>query len=79
MAYYKNQNYLATSDSAEFDKIHTPGTAAPHSAIYRCEGCGTEVASNQGQPLPSQNHSQHTQAQGAIRWRMVVYAVHKKD
>lgn len=74
MALYKHGNYLAQSQDAAFDALHNPGASTPHSGIYRCEGCGHEVASNGGNPLPPQNHHQHTTAQGHIRWRMVVFA-----
>jgi hypothetical protein len=76
MAWYKHAADLQRSDSAEYDKEHKPGDAAPHSGIYRCLGCRKEVASNQYEPLPSQNKHQHTAQQGAIRWRMVVFADH---
>jgi len=71
---YKNLNYLSQSSSSSFDDIHKPGDNTPHSGIYRCEGCGTGIASNAGNPLPPQNHHQHTTQQGAIRWRMIVWA-----
>jgi hypothetical protein len=71
---YRYEHFLTKSTSAEFDKIYTPGTSTPHSGIYRCEGCGDAVASNVGNPLPPQNHHQHTSAQGTIRWRMIVWA-----
>ena len=74
MALYKNGQHLTKSEDAAFDKDHKPGDAAPHSGIYRCTGCGREEASNQHQPLPPQNHHQHGQTQGQIRWRMLVYA-----
>ena len=74
MALYKNSAYLKTSTSAAFDKLHKPGENTPDSGIYRCEGCGKEIASNAGNPLPPQNHHQHTTAQGSIRWRMIVQA-----
>ena len=76
MAWYKHPTFLKKVDHSEFDEEHTPGTAAPFSGIYRCSGCGREVASNKGQPLPPQNHHQHTQAQGKIRWRLIVFADH---
>ena len=78
MATYKYANYLVKNEHAAFDAIHKPGEQAPHSGIYRCEGCGSEVASNQGQPLPTQNHNQHSANQGAIRWRLIVYADHNQ-
>jgi hypothetical protein len=74
MALYKYAQFLKTSDHSSFDDILNPGASTPHSGIYRCEGCGHEVASNAGNPLPPQNHHQHNTSQGAIRWRMAVYA-----
>jgi hypothetical protein len=74
MALYKYIQYLRQSSDAAFDSVHAPGHSTPHSGIYRCEGCGKEVASNGGNPLPPQNHHQHSPAQGSIRWRMAVYA-----
>jgi hypothetical protein len=77
MALYKYSQFVGMSDSAAFDTLHKPGATTPHSGIYRCEGCGHEIASNGGNPLPPQNHHQHTTSQGAIQWRMTVYAVTK--
>jgi hypothetical protein len=74
MSLYKYATYLALSNHQAFDTISTPGTATPHSGIYRCQGCGKEVASNAGNPLPPQNHHQHEQSQGTIRWKLNVYA-----
>jgi hypothetical protein len=77
MAWYKNPNILHKSDGNAYDSVHKPGEIVGHSGIYRCEGCGHEIASNQGDPYPPQNHHQHTQAQGLIRWRLIVYADHE--
>jgi hypothetical protein len=74
MALYKHGNHLTQTNDAAFDLIHSPGVATPHSGIYRCEGCGHEVASNAGNPLPPQNHHQHSTSQGPIRWYLLVYA-----
>jgi hypothetical protein len=76
MASYKYGTYLVQNNSEEFDKEHSPGVAAPFSGIYRCMGCGREVASNATQPLPPQNNHQHSDNQGAIRWRLIVFADH---
>ena len=74
MAVYKNSAYLRTSDSAAFDALHHPGANTDNSCIYRCEGCGHEIASNKGSnPLPPQNHHQHGTG-AAIHWRLMVYA-----
>ncbi len=72
MALYKYPQVLELSDHAAFDQILPPGSPAPYSGIYRCEGCGHEIAEIQGRPLPPQNHHQHQPSQGPIRWRLVV-------
>ncbi|MGE0244003.1 MAG: hypothetical protein AB7Q37_00035 [Pyrinomonadaceae bacterium] len=75
MATYKYNNYVNQSDHAEFDKLHSPGEIAYNSGIYRCEGCGDEIAANKDNPLPPQNHHQHSTSQGKIRWKLTVFAV----
>lgn len=77
MATYKYAECLEQNLSDAFDAIYRSASTAPHSGIYQCMGCGSEVASNQMQPLPSQNHHQHNQQQGDIRWRLIVYADHQ--
>ena len=79
MALYKYQQYLKLDQGNTFDQEHPPGSLAPLSGIYRCMGCGKEVASNQQQPLPPQNHHQHTVLQGTIRWKLVVFAYHNQS
>ena len=74
MALYKHAQYLKENTNRAFDEIHHPGFTTPHSGIYRCEGCGHEIASNADNPLPPQNHHQPTTAQGTIRWRLIVCA-----
>lgn len=74
MALYKYSQYLQQSQHEAFDGSLTPGTRLNNSGIYRCEGCGDEIAANKGDPLPPQNHHQHAPSQGAIRWRLIVYA-----
>lgn len=74
MALYKYARYIATSNHNVFDQVYSPGANTPFSGIYRCEGCGDEVASNQGNPLPPQNHHQHSPSQARIQWRLVVFA-----
>ena len=77
MAGYKYDQYIHQMNDTAFDGEHTPGTSTPLSGIYRCLGCGREDVSTQGHPLPPQNHHQHTQAQGRIRWRLAVWADHQ--
>lgn len=77
MALYKNANYLQQNSDKAFDVDHEPGAVPPHSGIYRCMGCGREIVAEEDRRFPPQNHHQHTNSQGAIRWRMIVYADHK--
>jgi hypothetical protein len=72
MAEYKYSRFLTQGHSAEYDQAHQPGFSAPWSGIYRCVGCGKEDTCNQYDPLPPQNHHQHTPQQGAIRWQLIV-------
>ncbi len=79
MALYRYEKFLQSSKPNDaWETLYTPGTKAPHSGIYRCEGCGDEIAANAGNPLPPQNHHQHTKEQGTIRWRLIVFPVQKK-
>jgi hypothetical protein len=74
MALYKYANFLMQTNSAVFDEEYSPGTATPHSGIYRCKGCGNEIAANIGNPLPPENHHVHSVLQGRIRWQLIVWA-----
>lgn len=76
MSWYKHGKYLRQVDGNEFDVIHQPGVKAPFAGIYRCAGCDHEVGIALGHTLPPQGHHQHTAAQGAIRWFLVVFADH---
>lgn len=75
MALYKHGAYFTETQHANFDSTHLPGSRVPDSGIYRCEGCGDEISHTKDQILPTQNHRQHSQAQGAIRWRLIAAAV----
>ncbi len=78
MAQYKYPHFLNQLDHAAYDVSHAPGLICPDSGIYRCEGCGDEIASNKGNPFPPQNHHQHAPNQGAIRWKLIVFAQSKR-
>lgn len=73
MALYKQGNYLTHVEDPAFDQIHEPGIAAPYPGIYRCTGCGDEIAIAGGHVLPAQNHRQHSILSGPIRWQLLVY------
>ena len=74
MALYKYDQFLGKSDHAAFDVAYSPGEINQNSGIYRCEGCAREIASNENDPFPPQNHHQHSPGSGPIRWRMIVFA-----
>ncbi|WP_432591864.1 hypothetical protein [Stenotrophomonas maltophilia] len=76
MASYKNANFLVHNDGVAFDALLPPGTIAHNSGIYRCSGCGNEIAANKDNPLPPQNHHQHSAGQDPIKWQLIVFAVH---
>ena len=77
MAFYKYGHFLTQrTDLTDFDFVHAPSSNTPSSGIYRCEGCGREITSVRGHPLPPQNHHQHAAAQGAIRWQLTVMSTH---
>ncbi len=76
MASYKYIKYLGQSTSDTFDQITHPSEQTPYSGIYRCEGCGREISSVHPHTMPPQNHHQHSTTQGAIRWRLIVWADH---
>lgn len=77
MSLYKQPAFLQASSHTAFDETHTPGTIAANSGIYRCTGCGDEIAANKGNPLPSQNSHQHSPSTVAIRWQLTVCAVQR--
>jgi hypothetical protein len=74
MAQYKYSKFLRKGDNDVYDKLYKPGTICANSGIYRCNGCGKEDACNKGDPLPPQNHHQHAESQGEIRWQLIVFA-----
>ena len=81
MALYKYSQFLTKSESDVFDQVYDPGTATPHSGIYRCNVCAFEVASIQGRPLPppsDSNHAAWTITPHTVKWRLEAYAVHKR-
>jgi hypothetical protein len=76
MASFKYPGFLQQRGDSAFDGTTAPGQPAPFSGIYRCTGCGREIAANAGGPMPPQNHHQHAILQGAIAWQLVVASTH---
>jgi hypothetical protein len=71
--FYRYADLLSKSSEAKFDELSEPGSPTPYSGIYICSGCGREVTSVAAQPLPPQNHHRHSDDQGKILWRLVVW------
>jgi hypothetical protein len=74
MAAYKEAKYLTKAYDPPYDLDIATAMAAPFAGIYRCMGCGREIVSDHGDALPDQNHHSHTASEGAIRWRLIVFA-----
>lgn len=72
MAYYKKASELTKSEDKRFDAVYTPGMKAPYSGIYICTNCRDEAACNHNDPLPPQNHRQHSPSKGEVRWQLLV-------
>lgn len=77
MALYKYSTNLTQNNHEAFDGELPPGTVVNNSGIYRCTGCGDEIAANKNNPLPPQNHHQHSNQNIPIRWQLLVCAVQK--
>ena len=75
MALYKYQNYLSTSKNRAFDLTFGPGHHVPCGGIFRCTGCGTEIALEGIGFFPDRGHHKHDMKQGAIEWQLVVATV----
>jgi hypothetical protein len=74
VALYKYPNYLVLSKNTSFDQILPAGLHIPSAGIYRCVGCGNEIAQQANSALPDRSHHTHSPAQGEVRWQLVVAA-----
>ena len=74
MPYYNLDDtcYFSTSINHVFYETFTPGSEVPYSGIYRCTGCGSEIACNKGDVFPPENNDQHTSGE-PIRWKLLVH------
>ena len=71
MATYEDTTEVVYEAHEKYRSTHKPGVATPYSGIYICVNCRDEIAANRGNPLPPQNHRQHTKP-GPIEWRLLV-------
>jgi hypothetical protein len=72
LALYKYQNYLAMSKNTSFDQVLPAGLHIPSGGIYRCVGCGNEVALEANNVLPDRSHHPHNPGQGEVRWQLII-------
>jgi hypothetical protein len=79
MAKFLYRQFIEQTDHDLFDRNHRPIEFAPRSGIYRCMGCGREVAVPEGGALPGYGHHAHGAEEGPPRWRLIVYADHRPD
>jgi hypothetical protein len=79
MAKFLYRQFVEQTDHDLFDRNHRPIEFAPRSGIYRCMGCGREVAVPEGGALPGYGHHAHGAEEGPPRWRLIVYADHRPD
>ena len=75
MALYKYQNYLTVSKNRSFDLALSASAPVPCAGIFRCTGCGTEIALEAMGFLPDRNHHAHKPTEGPIAWQLVVATV----
>jgi len=72
LALYKYRNYLTLSKNSSFDQVLPAGLHIPSGGIYRCVGCGNEIAQEANSVLPDRQHHRHSPAQGEVRWQLVI-------
>ena len=75
MALYKYPNYLTLNKNGSFDLRLGPSNPVPCAGIYRCTGCGTEIALEGIGFFPDRSHHKHKPSQGAVEWQLVVATV----
>ena len=75
LALYTYSNSLGVSKNGSFDLPMTPGAPVPCGGIFRCTGCGTEIALEGIGVFPDRDHHEHRPTQGPIAWQLVVATV----
>lgn len=66
---------ITTFQAEEAELWNSPkaaGSSSPASGIYRCTGCGHEIASGEGIKLPALNCHKQSDPAVAASWQLVV-------
>ena len=72
MALYKYPVLLRQSKNPVFDAPSAPSTVAQCGGIYRCTGCGTEIAVDPREILPGTGHHSHKSPLIPVQWQLIV-------
>jgi hypothetical protein len=75
MALFKYANFLKQHKNGSFDVTFQPSAFVPCGGIYRCTGCGTEIAAEGIGIFPDRTHHTHKPTQGPIAWQLIVATV----
>lgn len=70
----KDLSQVVPSNSVVFDKVIRQGTMVLYEGIYRCVGCGMEIAALGGKPMPKLKERQHKPDCTEERWKLLVIA-----
>jgi hypothetical protein len=73
MVLYQRESNLSFSPSIVFNQLFNPGDEAPFGGIYKCTGCGAEIAIPKYHPLPLEGHHQHRSSLVPIGWHVIVH------
>jgi hypothetical protein len=74
MALCKDLTKVSASNSTAFDKPVRQGTLVLYEGIYRCMGCGIEIAAVGGKPMPRERERPHKPGCTEQNWKLLVSA-----
>jgi hypothetical protein len=78
LARYKRRSYVLESDHAAFEVRYAPAARVENPGIYRCIGCGDEVAVAKGHLLPRPGGHEHAAGEAKVEWQLIVFAEQKR-
>ena len=55
---------------SDFDNVFPPRSIPTESGIFRCTGCGREIAIEAGEHFPSYEHHEHSNEKRML-WKMI--------